>query len=178
VMYYALMLRCWQVIRILVRTNYHCLRVRRHRWYQSHYSYNTSCMVIFLKTTVWIHLDARITGIYFLYLLFVMTHRRQGKKVSILPSGDVNPRPVPSRRGLLEDNAYRVVGAVVHRAMSHDRASRACGNVGMYCGHLRDTWICSCTVCSIVHAALNVWVPPEGLVVMDGYVCCPLLQER
>jgi hypothetical protein len=30
-------------------------------------------------------------------LLFVTTHLRQGKKVSILPSGDVNPRLVPSR---------------------------------------------------------------------------------
>jgi hypothetical protein len=60
-----------------------------------------------------IHLDAHIrtivvlicgklTGIYFLYLLsaiyfFVTMHIRQGKKVRILPSGDVYPRPVPSR---------------------------------------------------------------------------------
>jgi hypothetical protein len=43
---------------------------------------------------------------YFLYLLSVMTHRRQGKKVSILP-------PVPSRRGLLEDSPYRAVGGCV-----------------------------------------------------------------
>jgi hypothetical protein len=38
-----------------------------------------------------------LTGIYFLHLLSMMAHRRQGKKVSILPSGDVNPKPVPSR---------------------------------------------------------------------------------
>jgi hypothetical protein len=29
-MYYASMLQCWQLIRILVRTNHACLRVRRH----------------------------------------------------------------------------------------------------------------------------------------------------
>jgi hypothetical protein len=29
-MYYASMLRCWQLVRILVRTNHHCLRVGRH----------------------------------------------------------------------------------------------------------------------------------------------------
>jgi hypothetical protein len=32
----------------------------------------------------------------------VMTHLRQGKKVSILMSGDVDSGPVASRRGLLE----------------------------------------------------------------------------
>jgi hypothetical protein len=39
----------------------------------------------------------------------VMTHLCQGKKVRILPPGDVNPRPVPSRRGLLEDSSYHAV---------------------------------------------------------------------
>jgi hypothetical protein len=74
-----------------------------------------------------IHLDAHIrtivvltggklSGIYFLHLAYaiyfpVMTHLRLGKKVSIILSGDVNPRPVPSRLGLLEDSPYRAVGA-------------------------------------------------------------------
>jgi hypothetical protein len=69
VMYYASMLRCWQLISILVRTNHPCLGV-------------------------------------------VTMHLRQGKKVSILLLGDVNPGPVPSRWGLLEDSPYRAVGAV------------------------------------------------------------------
>jgi hypothetical protein len=64
------------------------------------------------------------------------THRRQGKKVSILPSSDVNPGPIPSRRGLLEDSPYHAVGATVHHAMSHDRAPRACGDLGVSCGDL------------------------------------------
>jgi hypothetical protein len=34
-MYYVSMLRCWQPVRILVRTNYPCLRVGCHNWYQS-----------------------------------------------------------------------------------------------------------------------------------------------
>jgi hypothetical protein len=38
----------------------------------------------------------------FCNLLFIMTHLRQGKKVSILPLSDVNSRPVTSRRDLLE----------------------------------------------------------------------------
>jgi hypothetical protein len=77
-------------------------------------------MVLFLKTAVRMRLDAHIRtivvltgdkliGVYFLYLLyaiyiFVMMHLRQGKKVSILWLGDVNPEPVASRRGLLEDS--------------------------------------------------------------------------
>jgi hypothetical protein len=80
-------------------------------------------MILFLKTTVRICLDARIrtiviltggklTGIYFLHLLSVTTYRRQGRKVSIIPPGDVNPGLVPSRRGLLEDSPYRAIGAV------------------------------------------------------------------
>jgi hypothetical protein len=48
--------------------------------------------------------------LYALYY-FVMTHLRNGKKVSILPPGDVNLGPVPSRRGLLEGNLYCAVGA-------------------------------------------------------------------
>jgi hypothetical protein len=87
-----------------------------------------------------IHLDAHIrtivvltggklTWIYFPHLLSVTMHRRQGKKVSIFPLGDVNPGPVPSRRGLLEDSPYRVVGATVRHAMSHDRAPRVCGDL-------------------------------------------------
>jgi hypothetical protein len=75
-------------------------------------------MVLFSKTAVRIHLDAHIrtivvliggklTGIYFLYLLSaiyfsVTMHLCQGKKVSILVSGDVDSGPVASRRGLLE----------------------------------------------------------------------------
>jgi hypothetical protein len=65
---------------ILVRTEHPYLRVGCHSWYQSHYGYNTSCTVLYLKTTVRIRLDVHIrtivvltggklTGIYFLYLL-------------------------------------------------------------------------------------------------------------
>jgi hypothetical protein len=95
-----------------------------------------------------IHLDAHIRtivvltggkliGIYFLHLLSVMTHRRPGKKVSILPPGVVNPRPIPSRRGLLVDSPYCAVGVAVHRAMSHDLTPTTCGDLGMPCGDLR-----------------------------------------
>jgi hypothetical protein len=106
--------------------------------------------------TIVVLTGGKVTGIYFSHLLSITTHRRQGKKVSILPPGDVNPRPVPSRRDLLEDSPYRAVGAAVHRVMSHDRAPRACGELGMSCGDLRKTLIRSCNVCSTIHAALNV----------------------
>jgi hypothetical protein len=66
--------------------------------------------------TIVVLTGGKLTGIYFPPLLsviyfFVMTHKRQGMKVSVLPPGDVNPRPIPSRRGLLEDSPYRAVGA-------------------------------------------------------------------
>jgi hypothetical protein len=82
-------------------------------------------MILFLKTAVRIRLNVHIrtivvlicgklTRIYFLsYLLqftSVTTHRRKGKKVNIISSGDVNPGPVLSRQGLLEDSLCRVVG--------------------------------------------------------------------
>jgi hypothetical protein len=38
----------------------------------------------------------------FCNLLFITAHLHQGKRVSILPLGDVNPGPVASRRVLLE----------------------------------------------------------------------------
>jgi hypothetical protein len=78
-----------------------------------HYGRNTSRTVIFSKTYAYDTLRCpykdysslnrcKLTGFYFLPLLYaiyyhVTTHLRQGGKVSILPLGDVNPKPVPSR---------------------------------------------------------------------------------
>jgi hypothetical protein len=52
--------------------------------------------------TIVVLIGGKLTGFYLLYLVYVIyysvtTHVRQGKKVSILPSDDVNPGPVPSR---------------------------------------------------------------------------------
>jgi hypothetical protein len=65
--------------------------------------------------TIVVLTDGKLARFYFQHFLYafyyyVTMHLRQGKKVSFLPPGDVNPRPVPSRRGLLEDSPYRVVG--------------------------------------------------------------------
>jgi hypothetical protein len=66
--------------------------------------------------TIVVLTGGKVTRIYFLHLLYViyysvMTHLYTGKKVSILPPGDVNLIPVPSRRGLLENSPYHAVGA-------------------------------------------------------------------
>jgi hypothetical protein len=116
--YYASMLRCWHPVWILVRTNYPCLGVGCHSWYQSHTSIVRHWQPYFQKPTVRIRFNAHIrtivvltggklTEIYVMYLLSVIyfsvtTHLRQGKKVSILMLGDVDSGPVASRRGLLE----------------------------------------------------------------------------
>jgi hypothetical protein len=113
----------------------------------------------------------KLTWIYFPHLLFVTMHRRQGKKVSILLPGDVNPWPVPSRRGLLDDSPYHVVGAAVHCAMSHDHKPRAYGDLGMSCGDLRKAWIRSCNVCSAIHAILNAWAPLGGISGDVWHIC-------
>jgi hypothetical protein len=47
--------------------------------------------------TIVVLTDGKLTVIYFAHLLSVITHQRQGKKVSILPPDDVNPGPIPSR---------------------------------------------------------------------------------
>jgi hypothetical protein len=75
----------------------------------------------------------------FCNLLFVTTHLRQGKNVSILPPGDVNSGPIASRRGLLEDIPYLVVGAAVRRATSHDRVPGVSRDPGLSCGHFHKT---------------------------------------
>jgi hypothetical protein len=168
VMYYASMPRCWQLVRILVRTNHHCLRVGRYSWYQSLTSIIPHWWSYFQKPAVMIRLDAHIRtivvltsgkliGIYFSHLLSVTMHRWQGKKVRILPPGDVDPGPIPSRWGLLENSPYHVVEVAVHRATSHDRAPSACGDLGVSCGDLHKAWICSSNKCSAIHAALNAW---------------------
>jgi hypothetical protein len=99
---------------------------------------------------------------YFQHLLSVKTHRQQGKKISIILLSDVNPRPIPSRQGLLEDTPYHAVGAAIHRATSHDSAPRACEDLGMSCDHFHKTLIRSCNICNIVHAALNASAPLGG----------------
>jgi hypothetical protein len=117
--------------------------------------YNTSRTVLFLETydedtlihpykeyssLNRCHTNRDLLSTFILYNLFSVTiHLRQGKKVSILLPGDVNPGPVLSRRGLLENSPYRAVGAAVHRAMSYDRTPRACGDLGMSCGDFRKT---------------------------------------
>jgi hypothetical protein len=91
-----------------------------------------------------------------------MMHLRHDKKVCILPPGDGNPGPVPSRRGLLEDSLYHAVGAAVHRAMSHDRVPGASRDPMISCGHFRKTRMRSCNVCSVVHTTLNAWAHLGG----------------
>jgi hypothetical protein len=73
------------------------------------YEYNTTLTAIFLKTygedtLKCPHKDYNSLDRWQANkdLLSVMTHLRQGKKVSILVSSDVNSGPVASRRGLLE----------------------------------------------------------------------------
>jgi hypothetical protein len=82
------------------------------------YEYNTTLTIIFLKTYSedtlqcphkdYISLDRwqanrdLLFVFTFCNLLFATMHLRQGKKASILVSGDVNFGPVVSRRGLLE----------------------------------------------------------------------------
>jgi hypothetical protein len=98
-----------------------------HSWYQSIIGVIYRVHQYFQKPIVRKCLDAHIrtivvlkgvklTGFYFMHLLFaiyyfIMMHLQQGKKVSFLPPGDVNPGPIPLRRGLVEDSSYRVVGA-------------------------------------------------------------------
>jgi hypothetical protein len=91
-----------------------------------HYGYNIPRTTMFLKTygedtltcpykdyssiDRW-QANRDLLSTFTLYnLLSVTMHLRQGKKVSILPSGDMNPGPVPSRRGLFEDSPYHAVG--------------------------------------------------------------------
>jgi hypothetical protein len=108
-------------VMILVRTDHLCLRVRCHIWYQSITGIIRHVRPYFQKPTVKIHLDVHIrtnvvltggklTMIYFMQFTFY-NNLCQGKKISILSLGDVNPGPVPSRRDLLEYIPYRVVGA-------------------------------------------------------------------
>jgi hypothetical protein len=108
-------------------TNRSYLRPGHHNWYQSITGVIRQVRPYFQKHTMRKHVDAHIraivvltsgepTGIYFLPLLLaiyfsVMTHRRKGKKLSFLPSGDVNPGSIPSRQDVLEDSPYHVVGA-------------------------------------------------------------------
>jgi hypothetical protein len=113
---------------ISINTNHPCLRVGHHSWYQSITSVINDVRSHFHKPTLRIRLYAhvrtivvltggKLTRIYFQHLLYaicycLMTHLRQSKRVSFLLSGDVNPGPVPSRRGLLADGPYHAVRAM------------------------------------------------------------------
>jgi hypothetical protein len=78
------------------------------------YEYNMTLMAIFSKTygedtlqfpyKDYSSLNRWQANMDLLSIIYfsVTTHLRQGKKVSILVPGDVDSRPVSSRRGLLE----------------------------------------------------------------------------
>jgi hypothetical protein len=95
----------------------------------------------------------------FCNLLFVTTHLSQGKYPSTWWCESWT-RCLKVR--FTWCSPYRMVGATVRRAMSHDRIPRLSRDLGMSCGHFRKTWIRSCDICSAVHAALNAWVPFGG----------------
>jgi hypothetical protein len=173
--YYALMLWCWHLVWILVRTDNPCLRVGCHSWYQKHTSIIQHWRPYFWKPTVRIRFNARIgtivvliggklTGIYFLYLISaiyfsVTTHLRKGKYPRAEWCG-FRPRCLKVR--FAWGSPYRVVGAEVRRAMSHDRVPRASRDLWMSCDHFHEMWIRLCDICSTIHATLNVWTPLGG----------------
>jgi hypothetical protein len=149
-----------------------------------HYGYNTSCMVLFSKTydadmlrcpyknynsrNMWQANRDLLSANFF----SITTHRQKGKKISILPPGDVNPRPVTSRWCLLEDSPYQAVGAACPLC-DESRPRLGHGDIRMYCDHLRKMWIRSYNVCNVVHAALNAWVPHgEYVVIYLIYLLC------
>jgi hypothetical protein len=119
------------------------------------YEYNMSLTVIFLKAygedmlqylykeynsvDRWQAKRDLLSVFTFCNLLFVTTHLCQGKKISILSSGVVNPGHVSSRRGLLENSPYRIVGAAIRHAMSHDRVPRMSRDLGISFGHFCKT---------------------------------------
>jgi hypothetical protein len=82
-MYYASTLWCWHLVWILIRTDHPCLGVGCHSWYQSHTSIIQHWRPYVQKPMVRIRFNAHIrtiivltggklTGIYFLYLLFAI----------------------------------------------------------------------------------------------------------
>jgi hypothetical protein len=69
------------------------------------YEYNTTLQCMYKDYSSFDRWQANmdLLSVFTFYkLLFVTTHLHQGKKVSILVSGDVNSGPVALRRGLLE----------------------------------------------------------------------------
>jgi hypothetical protein len=158
---------------ILPKTDHICLRVGRHRWYQSIMGLIHHVRSYFWKPTVRICLDVyimtmivltggKLTGIYFLHLLSVTTHLRQGKKVSIVPCGWCESRTCPLKmrltwgQSLSCDRGYVSVMWLV--------TTVHLGRVDQWvsCGCFLKTWICSRHICSTVHAVLNTWAPLGG----------------
>jgi hypothetical protein len=161
VLYYVSMLRYWQLIWILIRTNHSCRT--SIIWHRLPYFWKPTVRILFnarIRTIV-VSTSGKL-GFTFCNLLFVMTHLRQGKKVSVLPLGDVNQQIRCLKARFAWGCPYRAVGADVRHAMSHDRVPRVSRDLGMSCGHFCKTWIRSYDVCSAVHAALNVWAPLRG----------------
>jgi hypothetical protein len=113
--------------------------------------------------TILVLIGSRLTWIYFLQFTFcnaAPTTRSEGKYP---PVRWCEFRTHCLKARFAWGSPYRVVGADVHRAMSHDHVPSASRDLGMSCGHFRKTWIRSYDVCSVVHAALNVWVPLGGI---------------
>jgi hypothetical protein len=154
------------------------------------YEYNTTMAAIFSKTygentlqcrikTIVVLTGGKLTWIYFLQFTFCNNAPmpRQEGKYPHAEWYEFWPCCLKVRFGW--GSPYHAVGADVHRAMSHDRVIRASRDLRMSCGNFHKTWICSCDICSAVHAALNTWAPLGGYVVMYViYVYCALLQVR
>jgi hypothetical protein len=89
--------------------------VSEHYWCNTEHEKHVACWLEVHIRVVVVLTGVKLTVIYFLHLLYIFyysvtTHIRKGKKVSILPLGDVSLGSIPSKRGLLQDSPYPAVG--------------------------------------------------------------------
>jgi hypothetical protein len=76
--------------------------VSEHYWCNTEHGKHVACWLEAHIRDVVVLTGGKLIVIYFLHLLSVFyysvtTHIRKGKKVSILPLGDVSLRPIPSK---------------------------------------------------------------------------------
>jgi hypothetical protein len=151
VIYYAPMLRCWQLVMILVKTNHHCLWAGCHSWYQSITGIIYRLWLYFWKPTVRKCLDAhrriivvltcgKLTEIYFMHLLYsiyysVMTHLRQGMYP---PAGWCEFRTHPLKTRLAWGQSLSCGMGCVSIMQLATTTHLVCGDLGMSCGCLQQ----------------------------------------
>jgi hypothetical protein len=149
------------------------LKGRTSQLVSEHYGCNTSRAVLFLKTygeemlrcpykdysslNMWHANWISLSAFTLCNLLFCNDAPMLRQEVKYPPAGWCESQTHPFKMRLDWGQSLSCGRDYVSGVRLATTVHLGCVDLGMYCGLFRWMWICSCDICSTIHAVWNVW---------------------